>query len=486
MPVLRTLKESPKRASPDCDRGADGRCLGRLLRAARSSAARSARSCWLPAPCCRLLLAVVADRSARRRARAARHVDDYDASARNDARQRSRASARSRSKRIISQREAAFDRSNDGLQERNSASIARPTTICRDVIVQHRESQKADYLRGFLIRDYYPQDLRAHAVARRHAGVVQRRIGQRRRTDAAVRHSQHRSRNGDGAAAMAARSRAQVSCSTRSMASRWPTSAPAKEMAVRRFKISQARKILTGAKQLETLAEVGEGGAERGLDAVRRERRAVEERRQAVPRFPKRPPPLRAAHQPVAVAHRRRSLGVPFVAACSACCSADDPGSWRSESGRELTSSSLSRRRYSVRSPRRDGDDLVEAGDAGQQLCGGVVAEAGDLAFARAAGDVAFVRAFDDPPREVFVDRQQLEQADAAAIAAAVALLAAARLVDGRARRVGPADRRRFGGASASAACGTSGTVAEPVAGRCTAAPSPPPGTARGPCRSAA
>jgi hypothetical protein len=38
-----------------------------------------------------------------------------------------------------------------------------------------------------------------------------------------------------------------------------------KELAVRRFKIAQARKILAGAKQVETLAEVGEADLDRAL-----------------------------------------------------------------------------------------------------------------------------------------------------------------------------------------------------------------------------
>ena len=40
----------------------------------------------------------------------------------------------------------------------------------------------------------------------------------------------------------------------------------AKEIAVRRFKMSQARKILTAAKQIETLADVGEAELARACD----------------------------------------------------------------------------------------------------------------------------------------------------------------------------------------------------------------------------
>jgi DNA-binding helix-hairpin-helix protein with protein kinase domain len=45
----------------------------------------------------------------------------------------------------------------------------------------------------------------------------------------------------------------------------------AREMAVRRFKISQARKVLTGAKQLAMLAEAGQSELNRALEAFHRE-----------------------------------------------------------------------------------------------------------------------------------------------------------------------------------------------------------------------
>ena len=81
--------------------------------------------------------------------------------------------------------------------------------------------------------------------------------------------------------------------------------------------------------------------------------------------------------------------------------------------------------------PGGHGHQLGVAGQAGEQFVGGIVAERGNLSVRGPCLLIAaFVAAFDDQPRQVFVDRQQLEDADAAAIAAIVAERAALRFVD--------------------------------------------------------
>ena len=119
-----------------------------------------------------------------------------------------------------------------------------------------------------------------------------------------------------------------------------------------------------------------------------------------------------------------------------------------------------------------------------EQFRGGVVAEAGDLSSRGPAVAISPSFAASTIIRgKVFVDRQQLEHADPPLVAAIVAHRAALRLVDRGVRRIGPADRGGFGGRQLPRLATFGAQLAAPAAGRCRAGPSPPPGTAPGPCR---
>jgi len=152
-------------------------------------------------------------------------------------------------------RKALFAKSKESMAAEIQRFRAKGEQL-RDVFVEHREMQKSDYLRGFIIRDnmrsipgitnsqvailesYGVESsneldrIRLYAVPSVDSELVMELLQWRTQTEMGfVFNPEHGVQLADLASA--------------------------KEIAVRRFKISQARKILTAAKQLETLAETG-------------------------------------------------------------------------------------------------------------------------------------------------------------------------------------------------------------------------------------
>jgi DNA-binding helix-hairpin-helix protein with protein kinase domain len=161
------------------------------------------------------------------------------------------------------QREQAFNRSHDEFNNEIQMYRTAAENI-RDVIAQHQEVQKSDFLRQFLIRDYMRQingltvsdvammesfgmdtandvdRMRLYGIPGLDPETVMELLDWRRNVEQKfVFNPEHGI----------------------TLASVGLT----KELAVRRFKIAQARKILAGAKQVETLAEVGKADLARAL-----------------------------------------------------------------------------------------------------------------------------------------------------------------------------------------------------------------------------
>ncbi len=163
------------------------------------------------------------------------------------------------------QRMDGFDRSNEQLK--NEIQLYRTAAEnIRDVIVQLRDSQKADFLRSYLIRDYFRnipgltvsqvtmleaygiesandvEQLRLYGIPSIDPETVMELLQWRREVEPRfVFNPDH-----------------GITLTTVGMT---------KELAVRRFKISQARKILAGAKQLESMADFGKSKLAEGLPA---------------------------------------------------------------------------------------------------------------------------------------------------------------------------------------------------------------------------
>jgi len=160
-------------------------------------------------------------------------------------------------------REQAFNRSRDEFNHEIQMYRTASENI-RDVIAQHQEVQKSEFLRQFLIRDYMRQingltvsdvtmmesfgmdtandvdRMRLYGVPGLDPETVMELLDWRREVEQKfVFNPEHGI----------------------TLASIGQT----KELAVRRFKIAQARKILAGAKQVETLAEVGKTDLARAL-----------------------------------------------------------------------------------------------------------------------------------------------------------------------------------------------------------------------------
>jgi DNA-binding helix-hairpin-helix protein with protein kinase domain len=160
-------------------------------------------------------------------------------------------------------REQAFNRSHEEFQ--NEIQMYRTASEnIRDVIAQHQEVQKSEFLRQFLIRDYMRQingltvsdvtmmesfgmdtandvdRMRLYGVPGLDPETVMELLDWRREVEQKFVFSPEHGIT---------------------LASVGQT----KELAVRRFKIAQARKILAGAKQVETLAEVGKVDLARAL-----------------------------------------------------------------------------------------------------------------------------------------------------------------------------------------------------------------------------
>jgi DNA-binding helix-hairpin-helix protein with protein kinase domain len=161
------------------------------------------------------------------------------------------------------QREQVFDRAKEEL--RNNIELYRNAADnIRDVIVQVRESQKAEFLRSYLIRDYFRKiptlnvsqvvmlesygietandidRVKLYGVPGVDPETVMELMQWRREVEPGfVFHPEHGVTLENVGAA--------------------------KELAVRRFKISQARKIISSSKQNATMADVGNSELARAL-----------------------------------------------------------------------------------------------------------------------------------------------------------------------------------------------------------------------------
>jgi DNA-binding helix-hairpin-helix protein with protein kinase domain len=211
------------------------------------------------------------------------------------------------------QREAAFDRSTEDVK--NEIKIYRNAeSSLQDAIVNQREMQKADFLRGFSIRDSirkipnltYSQvamlesfsvesandveQLRLYGIPSIDPETVMELLQWRREVEPGFKFNpEHGITLADVGAT--------------------------REVAVRRFKISHARKILTAAKQIETQAEVGAANLAYGCvqfdDAVERWKNTAKQFRDSQSRRRREERTInKSAGIIIGLA-----IGVPFVAA---------------------------------------------------------------------------------------------------------------------------------------------------------------------------
>jgi DNA-binding helix-hairpin-helix protein with protein kinase domain len=161
------------------------------------------------------------------------------------------------------QREAAFQRSADELKNALEQYRTADTNL-QNVLVQHREAQKADFLRCYLIRDYYrkiPGLSPSQVIMLESFGVESANELERLRLYGIP--------SIDGELVIELMHwRTEVERGFTFNPEYGITLADvgaAREAAVRRFKISQARRILTGSKQLETLAAAARAELNRSL-----------------------------------------------------------------------------------------------------------------------------------------------------------------------------------------------------------------------------
>jgi DNA-binding helix-hairpin-helix protein with protein kinase domain len=167
------------------------------------------------------------------------------------------------------QREVAFTRANDDLKAEMENYRTAEDNL-QSVLVRYRESQRADFLRGFLIRDYY----------RKISGLTPSQVVMLEAFSVESANEVEQIRL-YGIPSIDPETVMEL-LQWRTEVERQFTFKPdhgitlqdvgqAKELAVRRFKISQARKILTAARQLETLADAGKDDLTRALSLFDRE-----------------------------------------------------------------------------------------------------------------------------------------------------------------------------------------------------------------------
>jgi DNA-binding helix-hairpin-helix protein with protein kinase domain len=162
------------------------------------------------------------------------------------------------------QRESAFERASEDLNT-EIQNYRNADQDLQSVLVRHREMQKADYLRGFSIRGDYQKipGLTLSHVAMLEAYTVESANDVERIRLYAIpgidpeNVTELLQWRYDVERGFAFKPEHGITLAD---------AGAAKEIAVRRFKISQARKILTAAKQLETLAEVGDSELSRALN----------------------------------------------------------------------------------------------------------------------------------------------------------------------------------------------------------------------------
>ncbi len=164
------------------------------------------------------------------------------------------------------QREQAFERSRNEFNNEIRMYRTADENI-RDVIAQHQEMQKAEFLRQFLIRDYMRQisGLTVSDVA------MMESFGMDSANDV-DRMNLYGVPGLDPETVMSLldwrREVEQKFVFNPEHGITLASVGQTKELAVRRFKIAQARKILTGAKQVETMAEVGKADLNRALNQL--------------------------------------------------------------------------------------------------------------------------------------------------------------------------------------------------------------------------
>jgi DNA-binding helix-hairpin-helix protein with protein kinase domain len=166
-------------------------------------------------------------------------------------------------------REATFERASDDFNS-EIQNYRNADQDLKSVLVRYRESQKSDYLRGYLIRDYFrkiPGMTVSHVVNLESFGVETAAEVERIRLygiptidpEIVTELLQWRL---DIESGFSFKSEHGITMAD---------VGAAKDIAVRKFKISQARKILTGAKQLEAQAEIGSSELTLALDGFNRE-----------------------------------------------------------------------------------------------------------------------------------------------------------------------------------------------------------------------
>jgi DNA-binding helix-hairpin-helix protein with protein kinase domain len=195
-------------------------------------------------------------------------------------------------------REDGFDRSNQDLQQEIHVFRHAEASL-QDAIVSQRENQKADYLRQFAIRDHIRripnltpsnltmleaysvetanevEQLRLYGIPSIEPEIQIELLQWRREVEAGFKFNPE---HGISLADLGA----------------------AKEAAVRRFKITQARKILTAAKQISTQADVAQDDINRSCQrfedsaeqwkTLAKQHRDIQSQRRKVERFINRSP----------------------------------------------------------------------------------------------------------------------------------------------------------------------------------------------------
>ena len=186
-PQRLALPSMPKlrRARRSCRSSRGPMCRRLMVARGRLASARACRRRRLADRACRRRRAVarrprLSARSASRRERRRKTVDDFRDAARRNRAKRSGKRGQAIEIAASSSAKQAFDRVDRRLEDRDRALSHRRRRICKRASSQYRESQKAEFLRGYLIRDNCRKipGLTPSQVV--DAGIVRRRIGQRR------------------------------------------------------------------------------------------------------------------------------------------------------------------------------------------------------------------------------------------------------------------------------------------------------------------
>jgi DNA-binding helix-hairpin-helix protein with protein kinase domain len=265
MPPLRPLKDRPKITQPDVFAGllvaswaacAAAVAFGGSLGLSGLGALAALGGCIVLSLMFTVLLIISKPARARRKT-----VDDF-----NDWLAKAQEALDQRGQLIAfqhRQREVAFQRSTDDFKNEVHNYRTADDNL-QSVLVQHREAQKSDFLRCYLIRDYYrkiPGLSPSQVIMLESYGVESANDLERLRLYGIP--------SIDGELVIELMHwRSEVERGFTFNPEHGITLADvgaAKEAAVRRYKISQARRILTGAKQLEVLAAAGRSELTRAL-----------------------------------------------------------------------------------------------------------------------------------------------------------------------------------------------------------------------------